>query len=102
MEEKIWLGNAFSIQMISEKTRKSGFQVNFIPVEKLPDVKNLESAVGHADLACILGVKYNRASIVLEKGDYMYIVQVVGGRLPEGCTELPEGTRLEYFRVEIL
>jgi hypothetical protein len=97
-----WLLNAFSVQMICEKTRKSGFQAKFIPVEKIPDVKNLNSAVGHADLACILGVKYNRASVTLEKGDEAYLVQVVGGRLPEGCVTLPEGTKLELFKVEIL
>lgn len=57
------------------------------------------SVVGHQQTAAILGVAFNRVSVALEKGDILYVAQVVGGRLPEGATTLPEGYSMKFFKV---
>lgn len=33
--------------------------------------------------------------------DTLYVGQVVGGRLPEGATTLPDGFEIKFIRVEI-
>lgn len=75
-------------------------EVRFTEVESLP--AGLESAVGHADTAAVLGVPMNRVSVRLRKGDVAYVAQLVGGRLPEGSTTLPEGFSFKYLKVEVL
>ena len=96
MEKKAYLLNAFSIQMLSY------FPCNaqFIKIGKSEiDFNNVESAIGHADTANVLGVPMNRISVQLNKGDVAYFAQLVGGRLPEGCTELPKGFKFEFYKV---
>lgn len=75
-------------------------QVSVTEVDSFP--KDAISVVGHADTANILGVAFNRVSVTLHKGDVLYVAQVVGGRLPEGCTTLPDGYRLKFLRVDLL
>ena len=91
----MYLLNAFSIQMLAEFPAN----VTFEEVEKLPE--GLESAIGHQDTANVLGVKMNRINVSLKKGDIAYVAQLMGGRLPEGATELPEGFRFKYFKVTV-
>ena len=95
MKKKIFLANAFSIQMLPE----DGASVDFEVVETLPN--GLVSAVGHADTARVLGVECARVSIKLEHGDVLYVAQLMGGRLPEGTTTLPEGFHFKFFRVKV-
>ena len=59
------------------------------------------SVVGHPDTAAVLGVKFNRVSVKLNKGDVLYVAQIVGGRLPEGCTTLPDGYSFKFLKVTI-
>jgi hypothetical protein len=65
----------------------------------------LVSAVGHADTAAIfdsiLGVRVqpNRISVRLQEDDRALIGQYIGPRLPEDCTTLPEGARIEWWIV---
>lgn len=72
---------------------------NDVPVD-------VESCIDHADTAAavsdILGrkVEMNRANVHLNPGDVLYIAQVVGGRLPEGATTLPNGFAMKFLRVE--
>ncbi len=94
MTKKMYLGNAFSLQMI-----KTPANIQVTEVNELPN--NLISVVGHADTAKILGVEMNRVSITLNTGDIIYVAQLIGGRLPEGVTELPEGFKFKYMKVEI-
>jgi hypothetical protein len=61
----------------------------------------LVSAVGHADTAAVLGVQCNRVNVALEKGDTCFVAQLVGGRLPEGSTTLPEGFAFKFLEVNI-
>ena len=65
------------------------------------------SAVGHADTAAVVGtilgveVAMNRINVSLNGDTELYIAQVVGGRLPEGCTTLPEGIAIKFVRATI-
>ena len=96
-----YLSNAFSLQMIKPEDLP---KVKFKEV-KLPAgfrLEGLYSIVGHADTASVLGVKMNRASVMLMEGDYLYVAQLVGGRLPEGCKTLPEGFRFRWVLVEVV
>jgi len=91
---KTFLLNAFSIQMIDTPC-----DVSFTDVDSLPS--GLTSAVGHPDTAKVLGVECNRVNVHLSKGDVAYVAQLMGGRLPEGCTTLPKGFTFKFIKVEV-
>jgi hypothetical protein len=91
-----FLLNAFSLQMISAFPA----EVRISEVDSLPS--GLTSAIGHQDTANVLGVPMNRINVSLAKGDVAYVAQLIGGRLPEGSTTLPEGFRFKYLKVEIV
>jgi len=65
------------------------------------------SAIGHADTAAVIGnilgveVAMNRINVALTAETELYVAQVVGGRLPEGCTTLPEGVTIRFIRATI-
>ena len=90
-----YIGNAFSLQMLTSFNAS----VNVQKVEGFP--ADAVSVVGHQDTANVLGVAFNRVSVKLNQGDVLYVAQVVGGRLPEGATTLPEGFRMEFLKVEV-
>lgn len=96
-----YIGNAFSLQMLSEYPSS-------IKVEELTEGQFLAaksdavSCVGHPDTAACLGVACNRVSVSLKVGDELYVAQLVGGRLPEGSTKLPEGFKFKYLLVTIV
>lgn len=92
-----YLANAFSLQMLDTNVTT---RVLIEPVKKNPS--DCISAVGHADTARILGVECNRINLRLKKGDVLYVAQVLGGRLPEGSTTLPEGFKMTFLKVTIL
>lgn len=60
------------------------------------------SYVGHRDLAKLLDVDYNRESLKLRDGDILLVAQLMGGRLPEGATELPHNVSIKYLCMQIL
>lgn len=93
-----YIGNAFSLQMIS--TFPTSINIEECSKEEALASDNL-SVVGHPDTARVLGVKFNSISMQLKKGDVLYVAQVVGGRLPEGYTTLPEGFKLKFLKVTI-
>ena len=86
--------NAFSLQMIDVPA-----SVKFEEVESLPE--GLTSAIGHADTAAVLGVPMNRINVKLNSGDVAFVAQLVGGRLPEGSTSLPEGFKFKFIKVTV-
>jgi hypothetical protein len=92
----MFLLNAFSLQMLEEFPST----INVEEVQSLPE--GLESAVGHADTATVLGVPMARKNVTLARGDVAYVAQLVGGRLPEGATTLPEGFSFRFLRVEVV
>jgi hypothetical protein len=93
--KEMFLLNAFSLQML-----EGDATVRFTEVDSLP--AGLTSAVGHQDTANVLGVKMNRVSVTLKKGDVVFVAQLQGGRLPEGSTTLPDGFTFKFIKVEVL
>ena len=93
--------NAFSLQMVN--VDDYDMKVRTISEEEFNNIKSVTpSAVGHADTANVLGVAMNRVSVTLGKGDKIVVAQLIGGRLPEGCTTLPKGFAFKYKVVEIV
>ena len=87
------------------KDRRTGFVSKpFLPAE---------SVIGHPDICRIInealglpaqGLEYSvrRVSVILNPGDTLIVGQYVGPRLPEGATELPEGSTIRWYRVDII
>lgn len=99
LNTNVYISNAFSLQML---TGDAMISVKEIPEEDFNNVKNTtKSVVGHKDTATVLGVEFNRENISLQKGDVLYVAQIVGGRLPEGATELPNDFKFKYLKVAI-
>ena len=96
-----YIGNAFSLQMLGDMSSAD------IKVERIDGISDevessAVSVVGHPDTAKVLGVEFRRVSLTLKKGDVLYVAQLVGGRLPEGATTLPDGFKFVWFKVSIL
>ena len=103
------VANAFSLQMVAASC-KADIRKNVSLEEAKTLVRESDgwtSVVGHADTAAVISgllgvdVAYNRVAVTLEKGDTILVAQV-NGRLPEGCTTLPEGVRLDWCTVTII
>lgn len=101
MTDYKYVCNAFSLQMVN--VDDYDMKVRAISEEEFNNIKSVTpSAVGHADTANVLGVAMNRVSVTLGKGDKIVVAQLVGGRLPEGSTTLPNGFTFKYKVVEIV
>lgn len=114
MTKTIILANAFSLQMLDTNIFN---KVSFMPLS-LDDVRDTISvaqadnkfinAVGHADTMNILNnmlgtnLTANRVNVKLDENTTIIVAQVVGGRLPEGCTTLPEGTKIKFIEVSLM
>lgn len=63
------------------------------------------SCIGHTDLCKILSKEVgedilpNRITLHFKAGDTCLIAQYIGQRLPEGCTELPSGSKIVWYSV---
>ena len=118
----IYVGNAFSLQMVQDGTAVavSGETPTSVKLALFSDLDNVRFCIGHADTARMAVKSLNEAraanawrefteeeiflrqNVSLEKGDVLYVMQVTGGRLPEGCTELPEGVQLVWRKVTVM
>lgn len=99
LNTNVYISNAFSLQMLNSDCMVS---VKEITADEFDDVKNTaKSVVGHKDTATVLGVEFNRESISLNKGDVLYVAQIIDERLPEGATELPDGFKFKFLKVAI-
>jgi len=94
-----YLANAFSLQMLEQFPVR--LRVEEIPAPTAEELAALESCVGHADTAAVLGVECRRVSIQLRPGDTLIVAQLTGGRLPEGATTLPTGLAFRWLKVTI-
>jgi len=93
----MYLLNAFSLQMLGAFPAK----VSITEVDRPEDLNALQSAIGHADTAKVLGVAMARVNVVLNHGDRAVVCQLQGGRLPEGSTILPEGFSFRWLLIEV-
>ena len=99
---KVYLGNAFSLQMVADNAIICKVEVS---PEQVP--VNAESIIGHKDTAAVVStilgrdVPCNRASVMLSDEDVLYVAQVVGGRLPEGATTIPSGMEIKFYRITV-
>ena len=102
----IYISNSFSLQMLNHE-HVSYVEVTPIEIEEVKKLisKCFISTIGHPDtarlLTTLLGthMPYDRINIKLNLEDVLIVAQVVGGRLPEGCTTLPEGIEIKFFKV---
>ncbi len=100
---KKFLVNAFSIQMLLGSAT-----VKFEEITPKDIPTDVVSAIGHIDTANVISdllgfkIDMNRINISLDKNTELYVAQLVGGRLPEGATTLPEGSSFKFFKVTII
>lgn len=95
----MYLANAFSLQMV--KSLPAEIVVEEIPQPSAEELSAMDSCIGHADTAAVLGVSCNRCNVSLNSGDSIIVAQLMGGRLPEGSTTLPEGFSFKFVRVTV-
>ena len=99
---KMYLGNAFSLQMVADNAIICKVEV---APEEIP--AEAESIIGHADTATVVSsilgrdIPCNRASVMLSDEDELYVAQIVGGRLPEGATAIPDGMEIKFYRITV-
>ena len=93
-----YLSNAFSLQMLS--SFPTTLNISECSKEEALSPLNI-SVVGHPDTAAVLGMKFNRVSLTLQPGDTLYVAQLQGGRLPEGCTTRPAGFSFKYLKITL-
>ena len=102
--------NAVSLNMLPPEVQSGGIIFRRLSISEaqrlVHEASEVVSAIGHADTARLVGAQLSielapdRRSVVL--GDeYTLVAQYIGPRLPEGATELPSGTRIEYFLVRL-
>ena len=100
-----YISNAFSLAMIPDGGTVRVKKVNLPAIAQR--LVNPVSIVGHADTAQVftsllgIDVSANRQSITLTDKDILYVGQLIGGRLPEGATKLPEGFEIIWMCVRI-
>ncbi len=106
---KVYLSNAFSLQMVNDY-KGCEIEIENISIEELKEILKIVkfiSVIGHEDTARVLSgllnveVPHNRESIKLTTKDILIVAQVVGGRLPEGCTSLPCGISMKFKIVRV-
>lgn len=92
--------NGFSTKML--RKNKKGHLMRFYDItqQEFDEIKQeAVSAIGHYNIAELLGIPRNRFNIQLEKGDEAYIVQTTTGRnhAMDNCNY-----EISYQKVKIL
>ena len=104
----ILLLNAFSVNQLAQFPVLARIDHISLAEAHALAADGVDSAVGHASTAAIfsrqLGVEipYKRCNVSLEPGDRALLGQYRGPRLPEGATELPGESAVEWFLVHII
>lgn len=102
-----YIANAFSLQMLEEDSRLIVHNISREKASAVAKYYEWRSCIGHADTAAVfreqLGVDIpmNRINIKVKSGDELLVGQLVGGRLPEGATTLPDGFFIKWMIVTI-
>ena len=108
MERKFILCNAFSLQMFNGSKRIDFEEINQNYAKSLMHNHDVVSAIGHQDTANVLSnifdkeIIMNRTNVSIDSNTTLIIAQLVGGRLPEGSTTLPEGFKFKFYKVETI
>jgi hypothetical protein len=125
----VYLSNAFSLQMckanafcFTQRITLDEAKKNLCPLYTTGDLESkskyhgtgspvlrAKSIIGHKDICALVNkeldltddslFQMNREAIQLNPGDVLYVGQYVGGRLPEGAKELPEGSEINWYKV---
>lgn len=104
MKNTKFIANAFSIQMLNNLNAT----VSFKEINPADIPRDVVSAIGHPDTAAVVGdalgitLKPDRVNVKLDKGDTLFVAQLMGGRLPEGATTLPDGFSFKFLRVTVM
>lgn len=101
------LGSTFSLQMIPREN--CSINVEWITPEEANRWldQGYLNTVGHANTATILSnmlgrhIEMNRIRNSMTYGDVLIVGQLIGQRLPEGCTELPDGVEFTFVKVTL-
>ena len=107
MSKRILVLNAFSLNMLLDCKQAD---VVVQPIDKvrargLIYGQEFTSAVGHRETSLVLStdlgveIQTNRLTVKITEGDTVVVCQYSGPRLPEGATKLPEGAKIQYYRV---
>ena len=97
-----YISNAFSLNMLSSEDF-SLIRVKEVAPSEIPH--DVESVIGHKDTASVVSnivgfeTPFNRANLVMDCDDVLYVAQYKGPRLPEGATRLPEGASINFLEV---
>jgi len=107
----IFVSNAFSLQMLhtlpSERVLLEIADSSVFEVKTELSKVEFMSVFGHEDIARMAGksigweFQANRISVSVSRGDTLFIYQIQGGRLPEGCKILPDGISAKWLRIDI-
>ena len=85
----IYLGNAFSLQMLQGNTEYS-LKIHETDLEEVKK-SSFFSVVGHEDTANVLTGLLGKP--------VLYVAQITGGRLVQGSMFLPEGVKFKFYRI---
>lgn len=102
-----YLGNAFSLQMLETDAYIKVSSLDAVQASELFLARKGQSCIGHPDTAAVVSdmlgfeVPCARVNVTLRKGDVLIVAQLMGGRLPEGATKLPEGFKIKWKVVSI-
>ena len=99
----VYLVNAISLNMLGDGEgflRSVGFHC-YEMVNPPEDLSSYVSYIGHKELASILGVACNRATLKVGIGDHLICAQYTGQRLPEGATSLPPDAKITWWEVSV-
>lgn len=100
-----YLSNAFSLNMLSSSEDFTLVRARKVEPSEVPETAM--SVIGHTDTARVVSgilgreVPASRKNVVLNSGDILYVAQYKGPRLPEGATQLPEGSTLEFLEITL-
>jgi len=107
--KNIILCNAFSLGMLDPERKETSLKIREVSERRAKKILGggFTSCVGHEDTAEVLSgifrlfIPENRVSVSLTQDSVLLVAQLLGGRLPEGSTTLPEGFSFRFLTVEM-
>lgn len=103
-----YISNAFSPNMISVGNQAKIMEISRARARMFVAQEQFFSVIGHDDVASLISSELNfkfqknRATLIMDNGDFLIVGQYSGPRLPELCASLPEGSNLRWFIVHVI